>query len=456
MATVFTNIENPNENNTFRASTTTKTHGATTTYTDNTGSATTDYAYHGGASMSYTMMETKTFNPNNQSSLTQSDSFDTVGRDAYSQVRGMKETRVFGDFNIITGAPNFFTSGVASSYIQKRCEIPAGPEQAVEGTGNNTGSKFTAKGAPDPKSGSTVGKKGAKGSKGGAAAYPPEPAAINHKKLLEAKQTELNDIEKQMGNGGSIKLMSCKHIVLQAGAAASTMDSAFINSKGRQYPAPFKTDKKDKAGVNVKQGKGQPSTFIVDKEPLNAGPQVEEKNTTSNMPFGNIELRPSNQFGIHTGAGGISLMSGGTNKLCGSGNTVIASPAVLIDGSASTDVRGATNVNIQTNGQCTVDAPATVITQNLFIYGDTIIRGNVHIEGNLTVKGLTEIETGLNVKGPINGFNTTTLKGAVQCHSTVDADAKITSKVEVQAKAIKLTTHKHPDGSGPRTAPPIP
>ena len=156
MALSFTDIQNQNELNISRASTTVKTHGATATYTDNTGSATTDYAYHGGASQSYTMMETKAFNPNNMSALTQNDKFETVGHDSYSQVRGMKETRVFGDFNIITGSPNFFTDGIASAYIQKRSEIPAGPETADEAVGTISGAKYTSKSTPDPKSGSTM------------------------------------------------------------------------------------------------------------------------------------------------------------------------------------------------------------------------------------------------------------------------------------------------------------
>jgi hypothetical protein len=450
MALSFTNVENPNELNTSRASTTIKTHGATTTYTDNTGSATTDYAYHGGASNSYTMMETKSFNPNNASNLTQNDSYTTVGHDAFSQVRGMKETRVFGDFNIITGSPNFFTDGLASAYVQKRSEIPAGPEMSVECQGNVSGAKYQGKGKPDPKSGSTVGKIGAGGSKGGKTVTTPEPAAANMTKLLPEKQTELSKIERNMGNGGSIKLQSCKHIIIQAGAAASTMDSAVINKKGRQYPAPFKTEKADKAGVNVKQGKGKPSTKITDLEPLNAGPQVEEVNTTSNMPFGNIDLRPGNQFSVAAGTGGLSLISGGSNKITGLGNTLISSPGVLVQGSQTVDVRGTSNVNIDSAGQVTVDTPNTIFTQNIHVYGNAIFKGNVHIEGTLTVKGLVEIETGLNVKGPFNAFNVANIKGQTTCNSLIKSD------VEVQAKSIKLTTHKHREqGDGAPTSKPM-
>lgn len=447
MASTFTNVNNPNELNTSRASTTIKTHGATTTYTDNTGSATTDYAYHGGASQSYTMMETKAFNPNNMSALTQNDKFETVGHDSYSQVRGMKETRVFGDFNIITGSPNFFTDGLASSYIQKRSEIPAGPETADEAIGTVSGAKYTSKSKPDPKSGSTVGKTGAMGTTGGKATTPPEPAIQNRGQVLPLIQKDLTKIEQNMGVGGNVKIMSCKHVFIQSGAAASTMDSAIIKPKGRQYPGPFKIKKKEEGSPDVKGGKGKPSTNIVEPAPLVSGPQVETVETTANMPFGNIQIRPGNQFDVAAGTGGISLFSGGTNSITGLGNTNIMSPAVLVQGSQSVDIKGNANVNI-VGSQTTVESPVTVITGDVHIKGNTIIKGNLHVEGNFTVAGAAEITQTLAVKGNINGFSQAIIKSNI-----------ITTSADVKTPKCTLNTHKHngdADASKPSpTSPPI-
>lgn len=443
MASSFTDINNPNELNTSRASTTVKTHGATATYTDNTGSATTDYAYHGGASQSYSMMETKTFNPNNSSSLTQNDSFNTTMHDSYSQVRGMKETRVFGDFNIITGSPNFFTDGIASSYIQKRSEIPAGPETADEAVGTASGAKYTSKSTPDPKSGSTVGKTGAAGTKGGKATTPPEPAVQNRGQLLPLIQQDLTKIEKNMGNGGHVKIMSCRHVYIQSGAAASTMDTAIVKKKGRQYKGPFTTKKKEEGSPDVKNKKGRPSTNIVDMEPLVAGPQVETVDTTSNMPFGNIYIRPGNEFSVSAGTGGISMISGGANKITGLGNTVISSPGVLVQGSQSVDVKGDSNVNI-IGAQTTVESPESVFTGNVSIYGNVTIKGNLHVEGKFTVAQTAEVSQSLSVRGGINGFS-----------GAIISDNIITTGGDVKTKKCTLNTHWHREqGDGKPTSDP--
>lgn len=442
MANTFTPVNNPNELNTSRASTTIKTHGATTTYTDNTGSATTDYAYHGGASQSYTMMETKSFNPNNMSTLTQNDSYNTVGHDSFDQVKGMKEVRVFGDFNIITGSPNFFTDGLASKYIEKRNEIPVGPETADEAVGTMSGAKYGSKSTPDPKSGSTVGKTGAAasgsaGSAGGKAVTPPEPAVQNRQDVLPLIQKDLTKIEQNMGVGGSIKLMSCKQILIQAGAAGSTADAAIIKPKGRQYPGAFSTSKADKGAPDAKSGKGKPSTNIVDKQPLTAGPQVETvAAATTNMPFGNIQLRPGNQFDVVAGTGGISLNSGGTNTIQGLGNTNIMSPAVLVQGSQSVDIRGGSNVTVET-AQTSVLSPITVVDGDVHITGNVIIKGNLHVEGNFTVGGTAEMNQTLAVKGNISTF------------------------ADVNSPVCTLNTHKHPQnngndtGGGVNTKPPV-
>lgn len=449
MASILTDINNPNELNTSRASTTIKTHGATTTYTDNTGSATTDYAYHGGASQSYTMMETKAFNPNNMSSLTQNDKFETVGHDSFDQVKGMKETRVFGDYNIITGSPNFFTDGLATKYLEKRHEIPIGPDTADEAYGTMSGAKYGSKSAPDPKSGSTVGKTGAAasgtaGSAGGKATTPPEPAIKNRQEVLPLIQQDLTKIEQNMGVGGSIKIMSCKQVFIQAGAASSTGDAAIIKPIGRQYPAAFETKKAEKGSPNVKSGKGKPSTNIVDKKPLTKGPQVESvQSGVATMPFGNIQLRPGNQFDVVAGTGGISLVSGGTNTISGLGNTNIMSPAVLVQGSQSVDIRGTSNVSVEA-AQTTVLSPITVIDGDVHITGKVIIKGDLHVEGNFTLAGTAEMNQTLAVKGDINGFSAATISKNI---TTTGADV-ITPK-------CTLNTHKHPDGCGPRTGPPI-
>ena len=457
MASTFTQINNPNELNTSRASTTIKTHGTTTTYTDNTGSATADYAYHGGASQSYTMMETKAFNPNNMSALTQNDKFETVGHDSYSQVKGMKETRVFGDFNIITGSPNFFTDGLASKYVQKRSEIPVGPDTADEATGTMSGAKYGSKSTPDAASGSTVGKIGAGGTKGGKAVTPPEPAMQNRPDVLPLIQKDLTKIEQNMGVGGSIKLMSCRQIFIQAGAAASTMDAAIIKPKGRQYKAAFTTKKKEEGDPNVKSVKGKPSTNIVNKEPLTAGPQVEPvQSGVANMPFGNIMLRPGNQFDVAAGTGGISLFSGGTNTIQGLGNTNIMSPAILVQGSQSVDIRGTSNVCVEA-AQTSVISPITVVDGDIHVTGNVIIRGNLHVEGNFTVGGTSELNKTLAVTGAINGFDTLNISKAINGYNTATIkDDILTTSGDVKAQAWTLKKHKHPDGSGPRTGSAIP
>jgi hypothetical protein len=249
-------------------------------------------------------------------------------------------------------------------------------------------------------------------------------------------QKDLTAIEKNMGVGGSVKIMSCKHILLQSGAAASTMDPAIIKPKGREYPGAFSTKKKEKGSPNAKSGKGKPSTNIQEPDPRVAGPQVEAVETTANMPFGNIQIRPGNQFDVSAGTGGIRLMSGGTNTITGMGNTNIMSPAILVQGSASVDVIGRSNVTLE-GAQATVKSPITVITGDVHIQGTTIIKGNLHIEGNLTVGGTAEMNQTLAVTGGITTF------------------------ADVFSPVCTLNTHKHPQvsgndaGGGPNTRPSV-
>jgi hypothetical protein len=107
------------------------------------------------------------------------------------------------------------------------------------------------------------------------------------------------------------------------------------------------------------------------------------------------------------------------------------SPAVLVQGSQSVDVKGGSNVTIDAGGQTTVLSPVTVIDGNLHITGNVIIKGSLHVDSDLTVNGVARFNQTLTVAGLIETFN----------------DVK-TPKVASHNK------HIHSDGSGPQTGPP--
>jgi len=320
---------------------------------------------------------------------------------------------VVGDLRILTGVSDFFTdeNKVQSDYVELRSKIAAGavqPPTQVGGKTNNSKGELKQSGTPDKESTSTDGQ-----------TFAPNPAAEGYADYVEAQASKATEIEKKMGVGGSIMLLAGKHLILSAGTKASSFDSGYINPVGRKI-------KKGSEYVPKKDGEKTGSV----KVKTGAVPTYQEKDTFSNMPFGNIDILGNNKICFKSGAGGIDFQGGGSMKLVGTGLTLI----------------GGEQVSITANGCTTIDSLHTEVTGGTLNVDcdENTIKGNVTIEGDVKIIG------NLTVHGAIHST------GNISCESEISAVGNITSDADVIASGISLVNHVHGgvDSGGSKTAAP--
>lgn len=398
---LYPKLKNTNEKDTYRNENGIVTTAGSLNFTNTTGRESISLASQAGDSLQFSNKAAAFFHPNDKMEKVNSSKFSTVEGDNTIYVGKTMEQRVVGDLSILTGVSDFFTqeNKVQSDYVKLRSKIAAAgvqPPTQVGGVTNNSKGELKRDSSvtPDKDSGSTDSQ-----------AYPPNPAVEGYADYVEAQASKAIEIEKKMGVGGSIKLMAGKHLILSAGTKASSFDSGYINPIGRKI----------KKGSEFKDGEIQ--------QKFGAVATYQEKDTFSNMPFGNIDILGNNKICFKAGAGGIDLQGGGSMKLVGTGLTLI----------------GGAQVSVTGTGSFTVDTPHTEITGGTLnvncdenqIDGNVTIVGNVNITGNLTVQG------------------------AIECTSTIHAVGNITSDADVKAGAISLKDHVHTEqGDGRDTSKP--
>lgn len=400
-------VNNPNEVNNLRNKVVWNHSAGALTFNNSTGREYVHIAHKSGAHLTFANQATSEFNPNNRQTLTNGDTFHTT-KGSHNILAQELEQRVYGDVTILTGNTNMYTSPLMESYMveqNKLAAVKAGPEVMQPGFGNVTGVAYQAKGdTPDPETGSTQGKN-----------FEPSPGQANIKDIYKETQKKLTPYEKLMGNGGSIKLLAGKDILIQSGAASTNFDTVFINPVGRKVLNKLEYDG-DKT-VKVKE---------------TSGPYYEEKDVASNIPFGNIHIQASNKLDFNSAAGGITFGTSGPLRFAGQGITTLGGAQVNITGGAgggstghvfitSGDLIEIKGSNINIHGSTDI-----VIEPGLSVIGNQIISGDLIVSGNLTVLG--------NIK----------------CKGTITAD------VDVIGAGISLKSHTHGgvQGGNGNTAPP--
>jgi hypothetical protein len=406
-------VNNPNEVNNYRNKAVWNHTAGAIAFNNSTGREYIQLAHKSGSNLTFGNQVTSEFNPNNRQTLTNGDTYETtVGK--RSLMAQEMEHRIYGDVTFITGDNRLYTSPLVESYMleqEKLATAKAGPEVLQPGFGNVTGVTYEAKGdAPDPVTGSTQGKN-----------FEPNPLQTDMQQLYKDTQKKLTPYEQLMGDGGNIKFISGKDLILHAGLAATIYDTVFINPNGRQV--------KDKLVYND-------SDKIVEVKETSA-PYFEEKDVSSHIPFGNIHIQASNKLDFNSAAGGIEFGTGGPIKLIGQGITTIGGAQVNITGGAGGGSTGSIYVksgnlleleasNININGRGT----DVLIEPGLSVIGDQIIAGDLVISGNLRVLG------------------------NIICEGTIYAKENITSDADVIASGISLVNHVHTGDSGGTTSPP--
>jgi hypothetical protein len=408
-------VNNPNEVNNYRNKAVWNHTAGAMTFNNSTGREYIQLAHKSGSNLTFGNQVTSEFNPNNRQTLTNGDTYETTLGKRSLMAQEM-EHRVYGDVTILTGDSKLYTSPLVESYMleqEKLATAKAGPELMQPGFGNVTGVKYEAKGDdPDPKTGSTQGKN-----------FEPNPLQVDMQQLYKDTQKKLTPYEQLMGNGGNIKLISGKDLLLHAGVAATVYDTVFINPNGRQVVDKLVYNEDDKV-VEVKE---------------TSAPYFEEKDVASHIPFGNIHIQASNKLDFNSAAGGIEFGTNGPLRMVGQGITTIGGAQVNILGGAGGGSTGhvyiksgnlleleASNINI--NGRGT----DVVIEPGLSVIGDQLIAGDLVVSGNLTVLG------------------------NIVCEGTIYAKDNITSDADVIASGISLVNHTHSgvQGGGSSTAPP--
>jgi len=379
-------------------------------FNNTTGQESVSIAHRGGASLVFGNQTTSEFHPNNKQSNIQGDSYNTVGGDRYSVSMHNREDRVIGDYIVMTGSPEFLNGPVASIYLDKQTEIATAqcsPEDGTIGIGNNTGAEMLP--------------------------------GVDSAAVLASKEIELIDIARNMGEGGSIQLLSCKHINIQAGTVGAVFDSGIIKPEGRRVPTRYAyqgigatevvpeiaSTTTDTTTTPIAPTMLSTSTLGIISLEESYIPHFEEINTAATLPFGDVIINATAKINMQAGAGGVDIKSAGAIKLGGSGSTTIGGAQILIGAggiagngcvyirSAFTELQGSTAINIT--------SPATLIqSDDVTITGNTIINGDLVVGKNLVVTGT------------------------------------ITAGSDVIAGGVSLRYHTHPVIGGTITSTPIP
>ena len=342
--------------------------GGTMVVDENTGQEKFHISHPSGANLNFTNQTVSLFAPNNQQELTNGDKFSTTAGEAFFTTKSNKEERTHGDYTLITGSPNFFSDTIAADWIEINREIAAAkaaPEYTYGAVGNNTDAEYENKGTPG--SGGAV--------EGGS--YDPNPAQQDIPALLEAKAGDIADIERQMGPGGSVKMMSAKHLYLQAGTKAVTFDSGIIVPNGKCVTKKFVPD-----GSSLKEEK-------------TAVPIYESKDTSSAVPFGDVHISAGTKLNMNSGSGGVSIKSAGDVNVNSSGRLMLGGAEVAIGGGTTGDSGRVTivtdkDVYVESSDIITLNAPninQVATDQITYITPEALFTGNLHVHGDLHVTG---------------------------------------------------------------------
>lgn len=351
-------------------------------FDENTGQERLQWTHNSGDNLNFTNKGVSLFATNNKQENILGDNFSTTKGDSFVQSQGNKEERSFGDFTLIAGSPLFFTNPLYAQWFEEYQEIAvakAGPELAYGGFGNNTNAEYPIDGTP-AEDGSVEG-----------GSFNKNPAQEGVQDIMIEKAGKLAEIESDMGVGGSIKLLSTKHILLQASGGTASFDSGITVPNGRSVTKNYK----------VEDGKAVEETQSV--------PVHESKDTASAIPFGDITISAGTKIRMNAGAGGVGIKSAGDVSIASTGRYTIGGAEVAIGGSTIGDlgrvtIVSDTDVFVDSGQLITHKAPYinNIADQQItYVTPEALFTGNLQVVGNLTVYGDVKVKGRIFADGDI-------------------------------------------------------
>ena len=198
-----------------------------------------------------------------------------------------------------------------------------------------------------------------------------DPIKNNLKNLINSKITQLADLEKQMGLGGSEIIEIAKHKIETIGTAMNDFPSVRVDAQGKCLISE----------VIV----GKYGTFY-----NRAATPLVEYVHVDDLPGGNSTLNVCNRYNIMVGSGGLSMKSygpvnitGTITNIAGEQVNIASENEVNIDGGARLSLVGDVVSIRQRNRQ------QIVIDSNLGVTSNVTVAGGMHVEGELFVNHIT-------------------------------------------------------------------
>lgn len=194
---------------------------------------------------------------------------------------------------------------------------------------------------------------------------------INIEQSILNVQSELLQIEQQMGDGGDEILLTKRNKFEQVGAAFNDYPSIRIDEKGRSQPLEM---------IVSKTGAFKNHDYV---------PHIEEVDNSSNFPCGNDDAVVGNRFSKTVGSGGIHLKTTGAMELGGT-NMKVGFKKVNINASHGLQIASESYVEIQSLKTITLRTNRQVyIESSLGVKNNLIVGGGVYVEGELFCQHIT-------------------------------------------------------------------
>jgi hypothetical protein len=438
-----TPILNDTEYNTSRDAYINNQTAGTLVFENTDGSERVQLTHRSGANIKFDNRSFSFFSPNTYQGLVHGKSYTTVENDSYETVRGRTEKRTHGNFNIVTGGEGLFSDTLATQWVDTYRDIAVlknTPELKIGGVANNSGVQHETSGTPDSKSGAV-----------GGGNYAVNDNAKNVQKITQEKTAKLTEIERLMGKGGNINILSGKNLLLAAGTKAVDYDSGVMFENGKPITKQYNVN-----SPGFAKGGGQ-------SEVKTATSVYQATDTSGAVPFGDIQIKPAGKLVLTGGSGGVHMSTAGEAKINSTGRLALGGAEVAIGGNAGKSgggrvtIKAAMDVFIKSDVITSITAPNIVFaassqvlldTPNVHITKDTYIDGNTHIHGNLTVNGNVHVDGTLHVVKNITTDANVIAAGGIAANGTyqgtgISAAGTIKSRVDVFAQSVSLYSHTH-------------